>query len=362
VLSETLERAPLALTLPPSPALDLVGFAGDEGHPDFPCLSRTHNPASCVPCVDFSPWLRQRVRWGDVDGVAEYFWQIRQANPGAGETVEYYRSHYRELASSLLAAPLDRHLAGGSDDGYLDLRVGLILLAVHEGFSGFVMTGEAADFITSAMLPHRLTLVDAEPLVERRNEFVHMMAHELSYWSGWGSIDAANLPSPIPPELPELRLILHRLQELPLGVRAHAMDALRQLSADSRTPRTLASLSRYETRKRGLDVNESVRRILATRLVAPATDLDAWLIGWTRRDLLGFLAQCGVRPRNSWNKERLAALAKEECADMLKARMADSGAVQLAPDHVEGARQLREYADRVRETWRVWLGFGIGVG
>jgi hypothetical protein len=362
VLSETLERAPLALMLSSSLAPDLIGFAGDEGHPEFPCLSRTHNPTSCVPCVDFSPWLRQRVRWGDVDGVAEYFWQIRQANPGAGETVEYYRNHYRDLASSLLAASLDRHLAGGSDDAYLDLRVALILLAVHEVFSGFIMTGEAADFVTSAMLPHRLTLVETEALVERRNEFVCSMAHELSYWSAWGSIDAADPPSPIPPDLPELRRILHRLQELPLGIRAHAMDALRHLSADSRTPRTLASLSRYETRKQGLDVNESVRRILATGLVTPATDLEAWLMGWTRRDLLGFLAQCGERPRNSWSKERLAALAKDECADLLRSRMADSGAVELAPEHVEGARQLREYADRVRETWRVWLGFGTGIG
>lgn len=361
MLSETLQQTPLPLTLTSSPASDLIGFAGDEGHPEFLCLSRTHNPASCVPCVDFSPWLRQRVRSSDVDGVAEYFWQVRQANPGAGGTTEEFRSRYRELASALLAVPLDRYLAGGSDDAYLNLRVALILLAVHEGFSGFIMTGEAADFVTSAMLPHHLSLLDAAELVERRNEFVRTMATEMSYWSSWSPIDASELPAPTPPNLPELHLILRQLQGLPLGVRAHAVDALRHLSADSRAPRTLASLSRYETRKRGLDVNDSTKRILSTGLVVPATDLEAWLTGWTRRDLLGFLAQCGVRPRNSWSKERLAALAIEECADLLRSRMADSGAVELAPEHVEGARQLREYGDKVRETWRVWLGFGTGI-
>jgi hypothetical protein len=360
-MSETITPAPLALTLSSSPAAELIGFAGNEGHPDFPCLTRTHNPASCVPCVDFSPWLRQRVRTGDVEGVAEYFWQIRKANPGAGESEEYFRARYRELASSLLAAPLDRHLAGGDEDAYLDLRVALILLAVHEGFSGFIMTGEAADFVASVMLPHRLTLVGSAELVERRNEFVRTMASEMSYWSGWVAIEAADLPSPTPPDLPELQRILQQLQGFSLGVRAHAVDALRNLSADARAPRTLPSLSRYETRKRGLDVNESTRQILATGLVMPATDLDAWLTGWTRRDLLAFLVNCGVRPRNSWSKERLAAMATAECADLLLTRMAESGAVELSSDHVEGARLLREYSDRVRETWRVWLGFGTGV-
>jgi hypothetical protein len=28
---------------------------------------------------------------------------------------------------------------------------------------------------------------------------------------------------------------------------------------------------------------------------------------------------------------------------------------------VHGARLLREYLDGVKETWRVWLGFGTGV-
>jgi hypothetical protein len=42
--------------------------------------------------------------------------------------------------------------------------------------------------------------------------------------------------------------------------------------------------------------------------------------------------------------------------------MGESGVVELSPRHVEGARMLREYLDAVKETWRVWLGFGTGVG
>ena len=101
--------------------------------------------------------------------------------------------------------------------------------------------------------------------------------------------------------------MLRALATLPLGSRAHAVDALRHLSADPGVPRTLASLSRLETRRRGLDVADSSRLILQSGLVDPGLGRRAaWLAGWTRRDLLGFLAQCGVRAPKSWSKERLA--------------------------------------------------------
>ena len=39
----------------------------------------------------------------------------------------------------------------------------------------------------------------------------------------------------------------------------------------------------------------------------------------------------------------------------------ESGAVELAPAHAEAASRLSSYIEDVKETWRVWLGFGTGV-
>jgi hypothetical protein len=358
---QTLDLGSSAVTLADRVAADLPGFAPGLGHPDFPCLSRAHNPSSCVPCTDFSQWLRERVRIGDVDAVGEYLWRIREANPGVGGSEEEFRHRYRALAASLLEAKLDTHLARGSPEAYLDLRVAIILLATHEGFSGFIMTGEAADFLAAAVVPHAFTLSGSEHLVERRNEFVRRMASEMSYWCTWPPLDAATIHPLASPDNPDLTALLALLLPLPLVVRAHAADVLRHLVADPTNPRTLASLSRYETRKRGLDVAESTRLIMETEMVVPATELKGWLSGWTRRDLLGFLAHCGVRPRNSWSKERLAEVAETECADLLRQRMSESGVVELNPRHIRGATLLRQYLDGVKETWRVWLGFGTGV-
>ncbi len=358
---QTLDIGATAIALADRVASDLPGFADGIGHPDFPCLSRAHNPSSCVPCADFSPWLRERVRFGDADSAGEYLWRIRQANPGVGDSEDDFRRRYRALAASLMESRVGMHLRDGSEDAYLDLRVALILLAAHEGFSGFIMTGEAADFLAAAVCPHAFTLAGAERLVELRNEFVHRMASEMSYWSTWPPLAPDALLPIAPPDNPDLATLLALLIPLPLGARAHAADVLRHLVADPSIPRTLASLSRYETRKRGLDVAESTRLIMDTGLVVPATELRGWMSGWTRRDLLGFLAHCGVRPRNSWSKERLAEVAEVECADLLRQRMSESGVVELNPRHIQGARLLRQYLDGVKETWRVWLGFGTGV-
>jgi hypothetical protein len=344
-----------------SPLTDLIAFTSGQGHQDFPCLSRTHAPASCVPCVDFSPWLADRLHRQDVEAVAEYLFRVREANPGLGESPEQLRATYGQLAQGLTRARLDRHLYGGDESAYLDLRVTLVLLAVHEGFSGFIMTGDAADFLASVMTPHTFALFDSANLVEARNRFVAEMGTEMSYWAAWPQLAPDDLPPLAPPAEPCLTRLLAALRTLPLGARAHAVDAIRHLSAHPHVPKTLASLSRYETRKRGLDVSLSSRLIVASGIVEPATDLDGWLGTWTRRDLLGFLAQSGVGARNSWGKERLALAAKTECADLLHRRMADAGVVELAAEYVEGARLLKEYVESSRECWRVWLAFGTGV-
>ena len=354
-------RDAAVLTVDDPGSCDLLSFAGERGHPEFRCLSRTQNPSSCVPCTDFSPWLRERVRRHDVDAVCEYLWRVRRADPGVGGTGEHIERLYSDLARAVMSAPLSQYLAQGTDEAYLDLRVLLVMLAAHETFSGFIMAGEAADFAAAAMAPHAFRLARPRVLVERRNEFVHEMGQGLDYWACWAPLDLDGLRSPAPPRDPGFEAMLSALATLPLGSRAHAVDTLRHLSADPGVPRTLASLSGLETRRHGLDVAESGRVILQSGLVIPAQDAAAWLAGWTRRDLLGFLAQCGVRAPKSWSKERLTDIALSDCPDRVRSRMLDSGAVELAPDHAEAAGRLGSYILDVKETWRVWLGFGTGV-
>src|SRR6476646_11849294 len=212
------------------------------------------------------------------------------------------------------------------------------------------------------MAPHPLELTDPTGLVDARNEFVREMGQEMSYWAAWPMLAPDGLPPLSPPCEPELHRLLDALRTLPLGSRAHAVDSIRHLSAHPHVPKTLASLSRYETRKRGLDVAGSSRLILDTGIAAASTDVAAWLGTWTRRDLLGFLAQFGVGARNSWGKERLAEVARTECAEQLRQRMADAGVIELANEHLDAARLLRLHVEATRETWRAWLAFGTGFG
>jgi hypothetical protein len=356
----TFELLSAVLTAEDLSSCDLLGFVAGRGHREFPCLSRAHNPSSCVPCLDFSPWLRERVRREDIDGLAEYLWRVRRTSPGGGSTDQVHH-RYVDLARAIMTAPIDRHLSLGSDEAYIDLRTALTMVAAHEGFSGFIMAGEAAYFMSAVMAPHGFSLMDGHDLLRQRNAFVDEMSRGMDYWALWTPLAPDAVRSPAPPLDTRFQLLLGALARLPLGSRAHAVDALRHLNADPGAPRSLASLCRYETIRHGLEVAESSRLILESGLVAPATDMAAWLEGWTRRDLLRFLTQLGYRAPKSWNKERLALAAMTERPDAVREKMAESGAVELAPDHAEAAHRLAGYLEDVQETWRVWLGFGTGV-
>jgi hypothetical protein len=349
------------LTMEDPSSSDLLSYAAGRGHRDYPCLSRAHNPTSCVPCVDFSPWLRERVRRGEPDALGEFLWRVRRADPDVSGSSEQILRKYLDQAYSIMATPLDRHLDRGSEDGYIDLRVALVLLAAHETFSGFIMAGESADFMAAVMVPHSFSLTGILDLVERRNAFVADMARDMEYWACWAPLTPDVLRSPIPPHDTSFQAMLSVLARLPTVTRAHAVDALRHLAADPYTPRPLAGLCRNETKRSGLDVADSSRLIIDSGLVVPASDIDGWLRAWTRRDLLAFLSQAGVRAPKSWSKERLADIAKADCEGVVRERMEEYGAVELAPAHAEAAGRLAAYIDDVKETWRVWLGFGTGV-
>jgi hypothetical protein len=223
------------------------------------------------------------------------------------------------------------------------------------------MAGQSADFLAAVMAPYSFSLVGAGELLRRRNSFVAKMAREMDYWAGWTPLSPDALRSPIPPHDSSFQALLNALVKLPLGSRAHAVDALRHIGADPNAPRSLGSLCRYETQRSGIDLGDSCRLILDSGLVRTATNLGAWVRGWTRRDLLSFLARAGVRVHKSWSKERVADVAMAECAAALRSRMEESGAVELEPAHAEAAGRLGMYIDDVKETWRVWLGFGTSV-
>src|SRR5688500_12724273 len=64
---------------------DLLSFVGERGHAEFRCLSPTQNPSACVPCLDFSPWLRERARRHEIEDLGEYLWRVRRSEEHTSE-------------------------------------------------------------------------------------------------------------------------------------------------------------------------------------------------------------------------------------------------------------------------------------
>ena len=334
-----------------------------RGIPNIPCLSRTHAPSSCVPCADFSPWLRERVRPPRRRGGR----RVSVPDPGgqsrAGRERDGLRANYAQLADRILTAPLDRHLNDGNEAAYLDLQVSLILLAVHEGFSGFIMTGEAADFLAAVMAPHPLAVCEVQRAGRRAQSVRARDGEGDELLGGVADARARQPPSCSPRRMtPSCSACSTSLSTLPLGARAHAVDAIRHLSAHPHVPKTLASLSRYETRKRGLEVADSSRLILETRR-RRVRDGSGWVA--RQLDAAGSAGIPGAERRGR------AQLVGEGAAGRSgQDRM--RGAVARADGRGGGGRAGRPSTSRApgccastsrpaRECWRVWLAFGTGI-
>ena len=139
-----------------------------------------------MPCTDFSPWLGERVRLHDVEAVGEFLWRIRQANPGSARARSELRARYRALARAILEAPIERTLGRPTPLAMRELRVALVLLAAHEGFSGFIMTGEARRVRGLGAGAARLRAGGLRGADGRPQRLRHARwPKEMSYWAAW---------------------------------------------------------------------------------------------------------------------------------------------------------------------------------
>ena len=177
------------------------------------------------------------------------------------------------------------------------------------------MTGDAPEFVASALAPHGFELVDPAALMAARNAFVMRMAEEMSYWATWPALQGGTLRSLTPPG--DARAAGRARPAPPAaaggararGGRPAAFQRRRHRAANARQPESLRDPQAGPRPDRVDPADPGERPGRARDRCRRRGSRD-----WTRRDLLGFLTQCGVGPRNSWSKERLAEVAVAECA------------------------------------------------
>jgi hypothetical protein len=341
----------------------LLDFAGGLGHRDFPLLSTRYSPASCVPCRDFSPWLRERLRKDDRDALIEYVWRIRAANPGVGfgDDPRTIARIFAPQVHRVVDAPLERHIDSADPLALEDLRTALIMLAPLDGFSGFTMARKAPHYLAAVMFARMVHFQHLMELRERATAFVTEMAKDTPFWVGWSLPDPAVLEL-IPPSGAVEQDLRRELAALPLGVRAHAVDVLLAVTKqESAQPMAFAleEATTYMTRQCGCDPAESARALLASEVFLPPDDPAAYLRGLTRRDLVELGTRKGVAIKKSWAKEKLAATIATADPEAAPAAMVGHQVGMVAPRLAGAAAGVGATLEAAIPAWSLVAGFAI---
>ncbi|HEX9430693.1 MAG TPA: hypothetical protein VF944_09975, partial [Candidatus Bathyarchaeia archaeon] len=189
--------------------------------------STPNEGSSCVPCRDFSPWLRERLREGDRDALIEYVWRVRAANPGVGfgDDPKVIARIFAPQVHRVVDAPLEQYIITSDPIALEDLRTALLMLAPLDGFSGFTMAQKVPRYLAAVMLARAVRFHGAAELRDRAAAFVADMVKDTPFWENWPLPDPAALESLTPPSDEEDGTLRASLAALPLGARAHAMDA-----------------------------------------------------------------------------------------------------------------------------------------
>ena len=344
----------------------LLEFAGGLGHHEFPLLSARYSPASCVPCRDFSPWLRDRLRKGDRDALIEYVWRVRAANPGVGfgDDPRMIARVFAPQVHRVIDAPLERYIGSADPISLEDLRTALIMLAPLDGFSGFTMAQKVPHYLAAVMFPRVVRFQRMTELRERATAFVTEMAKDTPFWVGWSLPDPAVLEVIPPPALAEDEDLRREVAALPLGVRAHAVDVLllatKQVS-EATQPIALAleGATTYVTRQYGCDPGESARALLASGVFVRPDDPATYLRGLARKELVELGTLKGVAIKKSWTKEKLAATIAAADPEAAPAAMVGHQVGIVAPMLAAAAKRVRASLEAAAPAWSLVASFAI---
>jgi len=342
----------------------LVAFAAGKGHPDFPLLSARYSPGSCIPCRDFSPWIRDRLRVGDRDALVEYVWRIRAANPGVGfgDDPNAIARIFAPQVHRVIDAPLETHVMSTDPLALEDLRVALVMVAPLDGFSGFTMAQKVPTYIAATMLPRVVRFRGMGELHARATAFVAAMVKDTPFWEGWVLPDPNAVEELIPPNNPLDQKLRSTLALLQIGSRAHAVDVGRAAFAGERSGRVAFALegrTTFVTRERGCDPEESAVALLESGLFTTPEDPSSYLLGLTQRELVGLAVGHAVPIKRSWKKDKIAAAIGTTAPEAGATAMSGHHVGLLTPELAPAFGRALSWIQTTAPAWSLIVSFAI---
>ncbi len=308
---------------------------GHLSHARYRFLHPTYSPTSRIPCADFTPFIVDRLRHGDLRSIQRLMRAVLAGNPCLGAGPEWID----QAVHDIVEIDFDRFCQNTNADFVLELQALFILGTKDGGGSEFWITDDFPVFVASALCCHEIRWrSDLEELRERANRFIRRMRVDTPFWETYPLFDRVEVddlqrqPSPLVGELCKLS---------PL-TRVHLLDF-----ADKGVGSLMRSTS-YKMRSVGLNPLQTAPALLGSGICELTDDREALSFLWSKDELLSLLEARRIPCRKSWNKTRLLETLATQAPEVVAEAIDREKIARIRPDVLSETRSLRSYADALR--------------
>jgi len=126
---------------------ELRVLVNGRGHKDFFCLDSIYSPGSRMPAVDFSFWVKDKMKNSDREALKILLWELVKGNPGLAistggdeEAVsDFFKGDWQGNIDGILEADISRYVMA-DPEVFDEIRAFMFFATIHNGLDGFVMT------------------------------------------------------------------------------------------------------------------------------------------------------------------------------------------------------------------------------
>ncbi|MBP7510068.1 MAG: hypothetical protein KA807_19810 [Prolixibacteraceae bacterium] len=323
-----------------SPITQLRHAIKDIGHTEYPFLHKEYSPNSRVPCIDFTPFIIERLKAKDTLSIYTLMKGIIQANPGVGIGDDWI---CRRI-DNVLSVNFTNYLHFKEEAALYELKAMWIMAEKDGGGRAFWLTTDFPLFFARALCSFPVEIQPTmEDLLQKANEFIQTMRKDTDYWKEYPLFQAEYLHGVDSYK----HLCPPILLPLSISARLHLFSVI-ELGGGS-----LPNLTSYKLRNFGINIKETSKALLDHGLVIKTVEDDIVRNCFSKNELLGFCEEYQLDYKKSWKKEKLFEAIKQQASHLIEQKIEEMQIVSIHPQYKDDLMALYTYSQALEPIYKL---------
>jgi hypothetical protein len=353
---------------------ELRVLVNGRGHKEFFCLDDVYSPGSRIPAIDFSSWIKDKIREGDREALKLLFWELVKAYQGpiyqivvgwvggrfesrVEDGLASFKNEWQSSIDPIVDADIS-HFVVGDPEILVEIKALMFLASLRNRSCGwFVIATPYPLFLSRILIPWNVRFTNLETLVDKANDFILKMRKDVEYWRGVPLFEMSKLTIPERIKNGTSSFFLKQIGSFPFSTRLHFFDICSYTKYGAKPlGMPIREMTYYATRALGIDEKESSKLLINSTLVQESNDPYLFLSSKTKEELILISEDAGLPFSRSWNKAKLTEALMKGCRQRISWLSEKTYLGKLNVDFIEAARDASEYADRMVDFYRLVLG------